>query len=72
MIESCNRIQRPVQEHGPHLQACGGLDWERLEASQIDILRRLDLLHQYGLAPLKSQGSKEEARHGIAWAPTFI
>ena len=55
-----------------HLYACGRLDCECLEASQIDILRWLNLLHQNGLAPLKPQGSKEEARHGIAWAPTFI
>ena len=38
------------------------LAWERYEASQIDILHCLILLSQYGLAPLKQQGSKEEAQ----------
>ena len=71
LIGSCTWIHWPFQGHGPHLQACGGLDRQRLVASQVDILGRLNLLHQYRLALLKPQGSKEEARQVITRATAF-
>ena len=49
---------------GPTCKARGGFDRKRRAASQIDIHGSLHLLHQYGLALPKPQGSKEKTRRG--------
>ena len=53
MVAIEHPLANPTGACGSSLEACGGLDRERLEASQVDILRWLIFLHQYGLAPLK-------------------
>ena len=50
---SGKRINRPIQGHGPYLQASGGFDQEHLGTSHVSILRRQSLLHQYGLVAQK-------------------
>ena len=44
---------------GPTCKHVAALIGNVLKASQIDIHRWLNLMHQYGLAPLKPQGSKK-------------